>query len=43
MAQVPQRALQGFVRAMLDSVRLGAESDLIDLDRLVDLLLAPQE
>jgi hypothetical protein len=43
MFQVPQRALQGFVRAMLDSVPLGAESDLIDLDRLVNLLVAPQE
>jgi len=43
MAQVPKQALQAFVRAMLDSVPLGAESDLIDLDRLVDLLVAPQE
>lgn len=43
MSQVPQQALQSFVRAMLDSVPLGAESDLIDLDRLVDLLVAPQE
>ena len=43
MAQVPQRALQAFVRLMLDSVPSGAESDLVDLDRLVDLLLAPQE
>ena len=43
MAQLPQQELQAFVRAMLDSVPLGAESDLIDLDRLVDLLVAPQE
>ena len=43
MAQVPQRALQAFVRSMLDSVPSGAESDLVDLDRLVDLLVAPQE
>lgn len=43
MAQVAQQALQSFVRAMLDSVPLGAESDLIDLDRLVDMLVAPQE
>ena len=43
MAQVPKQDLQAFVRAMLDSVPLGAESDLIDLDRLVDLLVAPQE
>lgn len=43
MAQVLQQELQSFVRAMLDSVPLGAESDLIDLDRPVDLLVAPQE
>jgi Streptomyces sporulation and cell division protein, SsgA len=43
MSQMPQQALQSFVRAMLDTVPLGAESDLIDLDRLVDLLVAPQE
>ena len=43
MAQVAQQALQAFVRAMLDSVPLGAESDLVDLDRLVELLVAPQE
>ena len=43
MAQLPQQELQAFVRAMLDSVPLGAESDLIDLDRLVDLLVAPQQ
>ena len=43
MAQLPQQALQAFVRAMLDSVPVGAESDLIELDRLVDLLVAPQE
>ena len=43
MAQVPKQALQAFVRAMLDSVPSGAESELIDLDRLVDLLVAPQE
>ena len=43
MAQVPKQDLQAFVRAMLDSVSLGAESDLMDLDRLVDLLVAPQE
>jgi hypothetical protein len=43
MSQVSQQALQSFVRAMLDSVPLGAESELIDLDRLVELLVAPQE
>ena len=43
MSQVPQQELQSFVRAMLDSVPSGAESELIDLDRLVDLLVAPQE
>ena len=43
MFRVAQQALQGFVPTMLDSVPLGAESDLIDLDRLVDLLVAPQE
>lgn len=43
MAQVPQQVLQAFVRAMLASVPLGAESALVDLDRLVDLLVAPQE
>lgn len=43
MAQVARQALQAFVRAMLDSVPLGAESDLVDLDRLVELLVAPQE
>jgi len=43
MSQVPQQALQSFVRATLDSVPVGTESELIDLDRLVDLLVAPQE
>ena len=43
MSQVPQQALQSFVRATLDSVPLGTESELIDLDRLVDMLVAPQE
>jgi sporulation and cell division protein SsgA len=43
MAQMPRQALQSFVRAMLDSVPLGAESELLDLDRLAALLAAPRK
>ena len=43
MAQMPRQALQSFVRAMLDSVPEGAESDRVDLDGLAALLVAPQE
>jgi hypothetical protein len=40
---MPRQALQSFVRAMLDSVPLGAESELLDLDRLAALLAAPRK
>jgi hypothetical protein len=43
MSQMPQQEVRAFVQGTLDSVPLGTESDLIDLDELVDLLVAPQE
>jgi Streptomyces sporulation and cell division protein, SsgA len=43
MAQLPRQALQSFVRAMLDSVPLGYEAELLDLDRLAALLAAPRK
>ena len=43
MAQMSQQALHSFVDVMLDSVPLGAESQLLDLDRLAALLVAPPE
>ena len=43
MAQAPQRELAGFARAMSDTVPLGAESMMLDMDQLISQLMEPQE